>query len=127
MEYLFTLDGPRNRIYRIEFINCRLTVDNEILIAMLPFIKSLIFTSCRINNLDFIENFTHLTNLEFNSCKFDNEIYEIYGNIGKVKSLLNLSIVNLKSNLKDHCLYLDALFRNLIKLNRLELFDFSDN
>lgn len=86
---------------------------------MFPFIKSLIFNSCRIATLDFIENFTSLTNLEFHSCKFDNEVYEIYAIIGKLKSLLNLSLINFKNHLKDSQLFLSRLFENLLKLHKL--------
>lgn len=41
--------------------------------------------------------------------------------------MLNLSIINIRSNLKDNDLYIDKLFSSLIKLNKLEFLDFSEN
>jgi hypothetical protein len=52
--FLFSLDSERNKISRLEFINCDIKVDKDLLLPGQVAMKSVTFVNCSIKSIHFI-------------------------------------------------------------------------
>lgn len=110
--YLFSLDTDKNKISRLEFINCNIQIDEDYVISSQGFVKYLIFNQCTIKSLYFIESFNNLLALEINACLFAQKLQEVYRSFEKLEFLTCLSLVKLRASPHPD-LALPQLFKDL--------------